>query len=90
MTSPYLHDESPGGPAEEARSFDELRGTGLLWLINRVVMHPRGYALAIHHDEDGRAIGWTLLGDDTEPWSFSPAEDEREKALFDKLKELLP
>lgn len=78
------------GADDAPRPFDELRETGLLWLINRVVLHPRGYALAIHVDEAGAATGWSLLGDGTEPWSFSPAESERENALFVKLKELLP
>lgn len=88
--SSFLHDEASVRPAEDVRSFDELRETGLLWLINRVVMHPRGYALAIHHDEAGHASGWSVIGDGTEPWSFHPGESDHEKALFDKLKELLP
>lgn len=72
------------------RPFAELRDTGLLWLINRVVFHPRGYALALHFSgssEDlGECTGWSLLGDGTEVWSM-PASLEDD--LFDKVKELL-
>ena len=85
------------------RPFNELRDTGLLWLINRVVFHPRGYALALHYaDPDpgptgGTATGWSLLGDGTEPWTMGdPPEDLRalghrtEDELFQLAKDLLP
>lgn len=61
-----------------SRSFSELSSSGLLWLINRVVFHPRGYALEFDTDEDGNATGWRLFGNGTEPWSF-PAENEARK-----------
>ena len=54
----------------EPRPFSELRPTGLLWLINTTVFHPRGYALALHFDDDGNATGWSLMGDGSEPWVF--------------------
>lgn len=60
--------------------FSALRDTGLLWLINRVVFHPRGYALALVYTDraatGGTATGWQLYGDGTEPWSMGdpPAE----------------
>jgi hypothetical protein len=49
---------------------EDLADTGLLWLINRVVFHPRGWALALHIDTYGKATGWSLLGDGIEPWSM--------------------
>lgn len=54
-----------------ARPFDELRPTGLLWLINTTVFHPRGYALALHFDDVGACTGWSLLGDGSEAWQFA-------------------
>lgn len=63
----------------EPRPFNELRSTGLLWLINASVFHPRGYALAFVPNVLGEAIGWTLLGDGTEAWHFDgkdPTIDE--------------
>jgi hypothetical protein len=59
----------------EARPWNDLRATGLLWLINRVVFHPRGYALGLVVQGD-RAIGWQLLGDGSEPWTFGGDEGE--------------
>jgi hypothetical protein len=54
----------------------ELRTHGLLWLINRVVFHPRGFALGLQRDDDsGEIIGWEMLGDGTEPWQFGSLED---------------
>lgn len=42
-------------------SFAELRETGLLWLINTSVFHPRGMALAVWLDDKCRARGWKLI-----------------------------
>lgn len=61
------------------RPFEELRDSGLLWLINRTVFHPRGFALALTIADDGRATGWSLLGDGSEPWQYGEAEVENDK-----------
>lgn len=55
----------------DERPFEDLRTEGLLWLINATVFHPRGYALAMHHDGDGHATGWSLMGDGSVPWQFA-------------------
>lgn len=58
-------------------SINELRSTGLLWLINRVVFHPRGLALALTIADDGTIKGWSLLGDGTECWTMTEEMDDR-------------
>lgn len=63
-----------------ARSFNDLRSTGLLWLINATVFHPRGFAFALVLDDDGVLTGWRLLGDGTEPWSFEGSRDDQFRA----------
>lgn len=60
----------------EHRPFADLRDAGLLWLINRTVFHPRGWALGLEM-RGGEAVGWTLLGDGVEPWTYGDV-DERE------------
>lgn len=62
----------------QARPISELRDSGLLWLVNRVVFHPRGLALGLVTDADG-LTGWQLVGDGTEPMWFAPDD---EPALF--------
>lgn len=57
-------------------SFEDLRSNGLLWLINRVVFHPRGYALGFVYDDSKEIVGWTMYGNGSEPWIFSENEDE--------------
>jgi hypothetical protein len=53
----------------------ELSDSGLLWLINRTVFHPRGVALALH-EEDGEVLGWSLItATEGEPFSFPEAVD---------------
>lgn len=66
----------PAAPAPTTpRPITELRDSGLLWLTNRVVFHPRGFALALHADADGHITGWSLQGDGGEAWSFPPGLD---------------
>lgn len=59
---------------QPVRTFDELKTSGLLWLINRVVFHPRGFALGLVR-KDGEVVGWRLLGDGSEVWHFNDDED---------------
>lgn len=77
---------------DDYRPWNDLRESGLLWLINRVVLHPRGYALAIHYEGDaddlGAALGWSLMGDGTEVWGYHSSVPEDE--VFAKIKALLP
>jgi hypothetical protein len=54
-----------------SHAWDDLRSTGLLWLINTTVFHPRGFALALHFDDGGDCTGWSLLGDGQERWTYS-------------------
>lgn len=61
-----------------------LSGSGLLWLINRVVFHPRGFALALHTESDGRVTGWSIQGAGKEVWKFSDADDDASFAAAEK------
>lgn len=85
IAPPEFHEEEP-------RPFNELRDTGLLWLINTTVFHPRGYALAFAMDDDGNAYGWSIVGDGSTPWQFACDDETRERLddLFAKVKELMP
>jgi hypothetical protein len=63
-------------PSDDIRTWEQLRTSGLLWLVNRVVFHPRGFALALCR-KDGQVVGWRLIGDGTEVWRFEGgSEDE--------------
>lgn len=77
---------------EVARPFSEFRDEGLLWLVNTMVFHPRGYALAFEINDDGDAIGWSLQGDGKERWAYAATDEMNEAldALFLKVKALMP
>lgn len=60
----------------QPRPLSELADSGLLWLINATVFHPRGFALALHR-QDGELVGWSLLGDGTEPWQYEGDVDDK-------------
>lgn len=64
------------GDEDGLRPLSELRSSGLLWLINRVCLHPRGFALALGIDAAGEVIGWRLVGRGDEPWTYAPEIDE--------------
>jgi hypothetical protein len=77
----------------QERPWHELGESGLLWLINTIVFHPRGYALAIHLDDQGTATGFSILGDGTERWTFSENWPDNQRSpddAFAAIKELLP
>jgi hypothetical protein len=65
---------------QEGRPLGELRSSGLLWLINTVVFHPRGFALALHVDDSGAVTGWSLQGDGTEAWTFADHQTHFQRA----------
>jgi hypothetical protein len=56
--------------------WENFRSTGLLWLVNRAVFHPRGFALAMHFDDAGHCTGWSVLGDGHEPWRYEMDAEE--------------
>ncbi|MFI6332932.1 hypothetical protein ACIBBG_32075 [Micromonospora chersina] len=59
----------------DVRTWEDLRASGLLWLINRQVFHPRGYALGVVYLE-GKVAGWQILGDGRKPWRYTDDTDE--------------
>ena len=72
---------------EHPLPFRDLCESGILWLINREVFHPRGFALALVSDEKtGEALGWNIQGDGEELWSFPADVDERN---FERIKHFL-
>lgn len=59
--------------------FRRLSEYGVLWLVNRVVFHPRGFALALEYaDGETEPRGWSIQGDGSETWRFE-GFDEDEK-----------
>lgn len=63
------------------RTWEDFRDSGLLWMLNTTVLHPRGLAMSVHYDENGKAIGWSILGDGNEVYVFDEdvAEDGFQK-----------
>lgn len=65
----------------------EFQDHGLLWLLNAAVLHPRGYALALHFDDTAAVVGWSIMGDGSEPWTFGDDCDEQFAAVARLLAE---
>lgn len=85
-TSIAEHTPSSHRTLWETLDFDNLRNTSMLWLINRAVFHPRGYALALTYDSRGNCIGWQLMGDGSEVFAFPYEDDE---AMFRRAEQFL-
>lgn len=69
-------------PERRAHTWAHLSDSGLLWYINRALLHPLGYALSIDGgaaDTDQDALGWCLHSTDGEVISFAPDTDEDAK-----------
>ena len=67
--SDYVNVEGPTIPFEVAAgerpiySFKQMSDNGILWLINRVVFHPRGLALCLEFAKgEKEPRGWSILG----------------------------
>ena len=63
-------------PPEAALDWQALIDSGLLWLINATVFHPRGVGMAVHPD----GAGWLLIsaGAD-EPFVFPDTKEIHQK-----------
>jgi hypothetical protein len=62
----------------------DISKDGLLWLINRVVFHPRGYSLG--WDPDTKEF--FLLGNGTETFTFGP--ESVETPHLERVRQLMP
>jgi hypothetical protein len=55
---------------------NEFLGSGMLWAINKFLLHPQGFSLAFAMNKAGELVGWQVLGDGTEPRHFDADEPE--------------
>lgn len=67
--------DEDSGPDVVLHNMEWLQESGLLWLINRQVFHPYGFALSLVFD-DGKFVGVQLLGDGKDTWNFHESVDE--------------
>lgn len=71
-------------PDCELFDWQAFRQNGLVWALNRYVLHPRGLALAVFTadgDEDSR--GWQIVRADDGVWSFDVETDLDGRSRFD-------
>lgn len=66
---------------ETVRKVD-LINSGLLWLFNKEVFHPRGYMLGVAGSD------LVIVGDGTQPVKFPDTTDEQHN--FDAIRKLMP
>lgn len=68
----------------------DLLEDGLLWLINKSVFHPRGFALALFTDDQGQPTHFELWGNGDEPWEFAGFDQDAKfnavEAAFAKVR----
>lgn len=86
-----VNEQQPVVPRPPPLPFSKLRDHGLLWLINKAVFHPRGFALAFTVEDDGTVTGWSMQGDGTESWHYDndPAGDWSEDVAFAAVESFL-
>jgi len=70
--------------ANLGEQLEALRAKGLLWAINRYILHPRGFALTFNLDGDpSRITDVFIKGDGTECWAYNGEDDDDGKARFE-------
>lgn len=63
--------------SEQRATLRAFRESGLLWLVNTSILHPRGYAIAMQLSDHGEPLGMMVDGDGVEPWAYDdPAVHE--------------
>lgn len=75
------HEIEPG-PDRQVFTFAQMMPTGILWLINRTVFHPRGLALGLTVSTEGEphAEGWEIVASpDGTPYRYDDEETEARK-----------
>lgn len=78
--------ESRNAPERPIFNFKTMHETGVLWLINRVVFHPRGFALALeYNDGENEPRGWSIQGDGSETWRFEGFDEDKPFAAVEAL-----
>lgn len=82
---PELRAESPVPIKILKLTPQDIIDNGILWMINKSIFHPQGYALALSTDTGN----FELFGNGDEPWSFAGvAEDAKLQAFRDVLAEV--
>lgn len=69
------------GVTKRTLTTQEAFDCGLIWAINRVLMHPQGYALAM----DPQSGEITIWGDGDEPWEFQGIDEKAKMEAFRAL-----
>ena len=72
-------------PVRQPETKAKFREDGILWMLNRTVFHPRGFALGY----DPGSHEMTLYGDGKVPWNYAPSMNEIEDELFTNFEKLL-
>lgn len=61
----------------------DLVDDAVLWYINRVAFHPRGFALGCIRDVDGNNPQFVLLGNGREVWTMGDTDEDERFATFE-------
>ncbi len=87
-SSPDPHQEkAPTDLAQKnAEAADFLHTSGLLFEMNRVVLHPLGLALAIWENDDGAIAGFAGLADNSDDPEGMIFSDETLRSGLERLR----
>lgn len=58
----------------------DIKGDGILWMVNAAVFHPRGLALSV--DSEGQ---FRIQGDGEEVWQFQEELAQAKKDAFEEM-----
>lgn len=66
-------------------NFQEMSDNGLIWKINKEILHPLGLALARTEDENGSPVSYGCIIAPDGKWEFSEESDKRNQEKYNKF-----
>ena len=70
-------------------NFIEMSENGLIWKINKEILHPLGLALARTEDENGNSVSYGCMIAPDGKWEFSEESNKRNQENYNKFIEKL-
>lgn len=69
----------------EIMDFEEMSKNGLIWKINKEVLHPLGLALARGEDENGKPVSFGCAIAPDGFWEYTKEAEERNQEKYNNF-----
>ena len=67
----------------QTMDFNEMSSAGLIWKINKEILHPLGLALARTEDETGNPVSYGCIIAPDGKWEYDEETNKRNQERYD-------